>query len=427
MRAFDESIEARRRALELTPGGVHSNVRLSAPNITFARGKGAWLWDVDGNDYVDYLLGQGPNFFGHAPDVLNRSVADAMSRGSVFGSQNVYENPAGEAFLDTVRWADQVRFGSSGTEVVQVALRLARALTGRDKFIRFEGHYHGWLDNVLVKTVNGIPSPASKGQVESHLTDSLMLRFNDLEAVETALAHRHTEVAAVILEPVMCNIGAIPPRPGYLEGVRELCTRYGVVLIFDEVVTGFRLAAGGAAERFGVVPDLATFGKAMAGGWPVAALAGTADLMESLGTGAVNHSGTFNASVGACAAVSASLAALRDDPPYARIEAHGHALMRGLRELGRRHGVPLRVQGLPMAFHVSFGDPEPVTNYEDLQMLDLDRYHRFAAELANQGVWVAGRGVWYVSTTHAEPELEAVLERVDGALEQLVRQEGHRA
>jgi glutamate-1-semialdehyde 2,1-aminomutase len=219
----------------------------------------------------------------------------------------------------------------------------------------------------------------------------------------------------VIMEPVMINAGVIAPLPGYLDRVRAACTAHGVVLIFDEIISGFRLALGGAVQRFGVTPDLATYGKAMAGGWPVAALAGRADLMDRFGTGEVNHSGTFNGSVMATAAIDATIRQLRDDPPYQRITEHGAALMAGLRELGERHGLPLRVAGLPMAFHVSFGDAD-VTDYRTLQRLDLARYEGLAAALVDHGIWVTGRGVWYVSDSHGAAELDAALTRFDQTL-----------
>lgn len=406
----------KQRALTLTPGGVHSNVRLIAPSVFFERGAGAWLWDVDGNDYVDYLLGQGPNFLGHAPHAVNTAVGKAMNSGAVFGAQHVYENAAGEIFLDTVGWAENVRFGLSGTEADQIALRLARAATGRTKFIRFEGQYHGWLDNVLIKTVDGKTSVASQGQLASHLDDSIVLPFNASAALDKAFADHADDIAAVIVEPMMCNNGAIPPRDGYLQHLRSLCDRYGVVLIFDEVITGFRLAQGGAAELFGVTPDLATYGKAIAGGWPVSALAGSAELLKPIGTGEVNHSGTFNGSIPACAAITASLTVLRDDPPYDCLHDHGTRLIDGIRDLGQTHDVPLRVQGLPMAFHVSFGNPEPVHDYAELQRLDLQRYADLTTVMADHGLWVAGRGIWYVSTTHGDSELTAALERLDAAL-----------
>jgi glutamate-1-semialdehyde 2,1-aminomutase len=409
-----KSAEFMERARRFVPGGVNSNIRLVAPPVAFDRGKGAWLWDLDGNDYVDYLLGQGPNFLGHAPDPVIEAVAKACERGMVFGAQHELEAEAAERVIAALGWAEMVRLGMTGTEAIQAALRLARAATGRRRFIRFEGHYHGWLDNVLANPATG--GTASAGQLPTHLADSVVVPWNDAAALAAALDEHGPTIAAVIMEPVMINTGTIEPLPGYLAAVRDLCTRHGAVLIFDEVISGFRLALGGAAQRYGVTPDLATYGKAMAGGWPVAALAGRADLMARFGTGEVNHSGTFNGSVMAAAAVIATLDLLTSDPPYERITAHGQALMAGLVEVGARHGQPLRVQGLPMAFHASFGPPEPVRDYRGLRELDLDRYAAFATVLADHGVWVAGRGIWYVSAAHGDQELSAALDRVDQAL-----------
>lgn len=402
------------RAARTIPGGVNSNVRLAAAPVFFERARGARLYDVDGNDYVDYLLGQGPNFLGHAHERVTDAVAEACRRGMVYGAQSPLEIEAAERILAALGWADMVRLNMTGTEAVQAALRLARAATGRRRFVRFEGHYHGWLDNVLVSA--GTNAPASAGQLASHLTDSVLVAWNDADALAESLAEHGDTIAAVIMEPVMINAGSMEPREGYLARVRELCDEHGVVLIFDEVISGFRVAPGGAAQRYGVSPDLATYGKAMAGGWPVAAVAGRRDLMARFGTGEVNHSGTFNGSVMAAAAVIATLDVLAADPPYERVAAHGTALMAGLTALGDKHGLPLRVQGLPMAFHASFGPPDTVYDYRGLQRLELARYADFAATLAHYGVWVAGRGIWYVSAAHGDAELSTTLERVERAM-----------
>lgn len=411
----ERSAELSRRARKVLPGGVNSNVRLLGAQIFFDRAAGSRLVDVDGNEYIDYLLGQGPNFLGHAHEEVNSEVAKAVEKGMVYGAQHVHELEAAEALTDALDWPEQVRIGMTGTECVQAALRLARAHTGRHRFVRFAGHYHGWLDNVLVKEVDGLPAPVSAGQLASHLDDSLLLPWNDLDAVETALAQHGDEIAAILMEPVMFNTGSIEPAPGYLQGVRDACDRHGVVLIFDEVIAGFRVALGGASERYGVIPDLATYGKAMAGGWPVAALAGPAELMERFGTGEVNHSGTFNASVMASAAIVATLRVLRDDPPYERITTLGTMLKEGLSDLAHRHSVELNVQGLPMGFHVGIGSG-PVTNLEELERLDSDAYQGLATSLISNGVWVAGRGIWYMSAAHDESDIEATLERADRAL-----------
>jgi len=414
----EQSADLRSRAKRVLPGGVNSNVRLLAPAVFFDHGSGSRLVDIDGNDYVDYLLGQGPNFLGHAPDDILDAVDAASRRGMVYGAQHRLEVEAAELMIDALGWANQVRFGVSGTESVQAALRLARAVTGRTRFVRFEGHYHGWLDNVLVTVSDGRAAAASAGQLASHLDDSVMLPWNDLPAVERVLAD-HDDIAAVLMEPVMLNAGSIEPRPGYLEGVRKACDSHGVVLIFDEVISGFRVAPGGAAQRYGVAPDLATYGKAMAGGWPVSALAGTAEMMKRFGTGEVNHSGTFNASVMACAATAATLRRLSADPPYDRITELGRRLMDGLSELAGGHGLDLNVQGVPMAFHAGFGDG-PVTDYRSLGRLDADAYAAFAHTLIAHGVWVAGRGIWYLSAAHDDQDIDETLERVDTAMKATV-------
>lgn len=412
----NQSVLLRERALRSIPGGVNSNVRLSAPQVFFDRAAGPRMWDVDGNEYVDYVLGQGPCFLGHAHAGVGRAVASACERGMVYGAQHELEVDAVERLLAAVGWADQGRLGATGTECVQAALRVARAATGRTHFVHFEGHYHGWLDNVLMGLDGGRAVPASEGQLASSLAESYVLPWNDAAALEQLLTSVGDTVAAVIMEPVMINAGSIEPRPGYLERVRELCDAHGVVLVFDEVITGFRLARGGAAARYGVTPDLATYGKAMAGGWPVGALLGRADLLEPLGTGRVNHSGTFNAAVMAAAAVVATQQELDREPPYERVEQYGAELMSGLSKIGEARGLDLHVQGVPAAFHVSFGSPERVHDLRELQSLDLVRYAALADRLADHGLWVAGRGIWYVSAAHGPDELADTLERFDQAV-----------
>jgi glutamate-1-semialdehyde 2,1-aminomutase len=421
MTVYDErrlrvsSEELRSRALERVPGGVHSNVRLHGPNVFIRSAKGAWLFGIDGRDYVDYMLGQGPNFLGHAPDPVVQAVFEACQGGLLYGGQHELEIRAAELVCSVAQWPEMVRFCTSGTEAVQAALRLARAATGRTEIIRFQGHYHGWLDNILVGEQDGNWGVASAGQVADSLRPCHILPWNDADLLAEKFEQYGSRLAAVIMEPIMINTGVIEPMPGYLETVRELCDRYGVVLIFDEVISGFRVGLGGAVERYGVTPDLATYGKAFAGGFPVAAIVGRADLMSRLGTGEVNHSGTFNASVMAMAAVTATLTTLRDKPPYASVDEHGHALMAGLREIAARQEVQLRVAGLPAAFHVSFGDAD-VTDYRSLQKLDLARYERLAAALVDNGIWLAGRGIWYVSAAHGPRELDAALTRFDKTL-----------
>ncbi|MFB9726998.1 aspartate aminotransferase family protein [Haloechinothrix salitolerans] len=374
------------------------------------RADGARLRSVDDVDYVDHLLGQGPALFGHAPEFLTSAVDQASRDALIFGGQGEREVYAAELVCSVLDWPDMVRFGLTGTEVVQAALRLARAVTGRTRVIRFEGHYHGWLDNVLVAERDGAWQAASSGQLESHLEDFRVLPWNDAELLGEVIEREGEQIAAVIMEPIMINSGVIEPAPGYLERVRRMCSRHGIVLIFDEVISGFRVGPGGAARRYGVTPDLAVYGKALGGGYPVSALVGREDLMSRIGIGDVNHAGTFNAWAPGMAAVIAALEHVRDDPPYPSIIAHGTKLMDGIREIGESFGEPLRVEGMPMAFHVSFGDAE-VTDYRSLQELDLQRYASLASVLVEHGIWVARRGIWFVSEAHGPAELDDALTR----------------
>ena len=420
-RDVPRSLELDARAREVLPGGVNSNVRLGAPRVYFERGEGARLYDIDGNEYIDYLLGQGPNILGHAPARVQRDVAEAVRAGMLFGAQHEAELYAAERLVEVLKWPDSVRFGVSGTESVQAALRLARGVTRKRRFIRFEGHYHGWLDQTLaVWTAEGHVAPAGAGQVADYLDDFVSTPWNDLGAVRAQL-EKNGDIAAIITEPMMLNAGSILPEPGYLEGLRELADEFGVILIFDEVITGFRLSLGGAAERFGVTPDLAVYGKAVAAGWPVSVLAGKRELMEHFGTGEVNHSGTFNGSVMATAAVLSATDVLRETSPYAAMEQYGLALQQIIRDAAARHGLPLHVQGVGMAFHVSFTDAEALRDHRDILATDAGRYAALAAELVRQGVWVAARGVWYISAAHGGAELDDTRDRIDRAFASFVR------
>jgi glutamate-1-semialdehyde 2,1-aminomutase len=405
---YSQDLAARARAR--IPGGVNSNVRLANADRFFARGAGPWLWDVDGNAYIDYALGMGPTIFGHANPAIDAAVSLACADGMVFAGQNALEVHAAERLCELLRWPDRVRLGMTGTEMVQVALRLARAATGKQRFVRFAGHYHGWVDNVLLAPGEG-RVPGSSGQALGSLDKMVLVRWNDAEALERELDAQGDQIAAVIMEPVMLNTGAAEPLPGYLERVREACTRHGVVLVFDEVITGFRVALGGAAERYGVTPDLATYGKALAGGWPVAAIAGRAEIMDLLADGTVNHSGTFNGSVMASAATIATLALLEADPPYARMDSYGSRLMAGLREAAERHDLALNVDGVPAAFAATLVEL-PGTAEADLPAL-------LADVLADAGIWTTSRGLWFVSAVHRDAELEETLSRIDDAFERL--------
>jgi glutamate-1-semialdehyde 2,1-aminomutase len=265
--------DLQQRALRALAGGVSSNTRLLNPHLIVERAQGARLWDADGKDYIDYLLGQGPNFLGYAPPRVVEKVTAAQQAGIIYAATHRREIEAAERLLSVLPWAETLRFGSSSSEMIQAAFRLARNAAGRPNILRFHGHYHGWFDNILIRSdpdsdpASGADTalPGSLGQLPQALDQVITIAWNDPAAFDAALDAHQGTIAAVVMEPMMLNAGAIEPRPGYLEHVRAACDRHGIVLIFDETISGFRVALGGAAERFGVFPDLAVYGKAMAG------------------------------------------------------------------------------------------------------------------------------------------------------------------
>jgi len=413
------------------PGGVSSNFRLGmAPTpLMIESGEGPYLYDVDGNRLIDYYLGMGPMILGHRPKPVINAATAQLERGILFAGQTKIETRAAELVCQKVPCAERMRFNTSGSEAIQGALRLARAATGRQTVLKFEGHYHGWFDNVLWSVA---PSPeaagdaetpqlvaGSKGQLANGADGLAVLGWNDLEAVKARLAKG--DIAAVIMEPSMCNAGAIFPGDGYLHGVREACTEAGTILIFDEVITGFRVAPGGAQERFGVTPDLATFGKAIANGFPVAAIAGRADLMQ-LCTEGVLHGGTYNSQPVAMAATAATLEALTPDL-FAGIEVQGTALMQGLRELFAAESVTATVTGFPQIFHVGFGLDAPARDYRDLARMDKTGYRAFCAAMLNHGVRLLERGAWFLSSTHGPDVIEQTLDAARASIRKL-KQDG---
>jgi len=418
------------RAKRSLAGGVSSNVRLlSKPQpLFFERAAGAEIYDVDGNRYIDYVLGQGPMILGHSHPAVLDAVDAAMRNGQLYAGQHALEFEVAEKLVELIPSAELCRFGLSGSEMVQAAMRLARAITGRTKILRFEGHYHGWFDNVLISVAPPLEQagpreqpnvlPGTPGQTASALTDFYVLPWNDLALVEALFAEHGHEIAAIMTEPMMCNTGAIPPEPGFHEGLRRLCDEHGALLYFDETITGFRLGLHGAQGRFGVTPDLASFAKAMAGGFANAALVGKADYMRRFAEG-VNHSGTFNSNVIAMAASAAAIAELEKNNGaiYTQLDQIGRKLMRGLHELGQRHGLPLHVQGVPTAFHLSFTDLDALRDYRDYAgACDKERYSRFCVAMLEHGVRLIERGVWYISAAHTDAHVDATLEAADAAL-----------
>ena len=424
---FDESARRLRENSRWLAGGVSSNFRLGiAPTpLVFERGEGACLYDVDGNRLIDYYLGMGPMILGHNPEGVRRAAAAQLDRGILYAGQTDLEAQAARKVCEMVPCAERMRFASSGSEVVQAAFRLARAATGRKTIVKFEGHYHGWFDNVLWSTAPAldlagpeeapVPIPGSKGQEESAGQNVEVLSWNRLDLVEARLARG--DIAGVIMEAAMCNSGAVAAAPGYLEGVRAACSRHGTILIFDEVITGFRLAPGGAQARFGVTPDIATFAKAIANGFPVAAIAGRGDILDLFGKGVV-HGGTFNAQPVAMAATLATLEALTP-ALFASIETRGRRLMDGIAAELAAAGHKAVVTGWPQVFHVAFDLDAPARNWRDLARMNRAKYVRFTAALLAHGVRALERGAWFMSAAHDDAIIDQTLAAVRKAAREI--------
>ena len=410
MATFESSKQLIAEASQSLPGGVNSNYRLGiAPTpLVFERGEGPYLYDADGNRLIDYYLGMGPMILGHNPALVLEAVQKELQSGILYAGQSRIEQEAARLVCEMVPCAERVRFSCAGSEVVQAVIRLARAATQRSVIIKFEGHYHGWMDNILwsiaptpeeygpEEAPNAIP--ASAGQDLQAGLHTEVLPWNNLELLERRL--ERGDVAGVIMEPAMCNTSTVFPAAGYLEGVRRACSDAGTVLIFDEVITGFRVAPGGAQAHFGVTPDLATFGKAIASGFPVSCFAGRADLMDLFVSGGVMHGGTFNGHPACMAALVATLEELKKPETFAGLGRQGTRLMEGIREALDAADIAARVEGFPQAFHVGFGVEGQVTDYRSSLQADKARYVRFTEALHYRGVRALERGAWFLSTAH---------------------------
>jgi glutamate-1-semialdehyde 2,1-aminomutase len=423
----------RDRAVQTLARGVATALRAGQRPVPLAidHGSGAYLVDVDGNKYIDYVLGFGPLLLGHAPEVVVAAVRSQLQRGFTFGAQHELEAEVAERVVEAVPCAELVCFSTTGSEAVHAALRLARAATGRTKLVKFEGHYHGWIDPVFVSTpglppVSGIlePEPATAGQ--SVPADVLVARWNDPDALAAVLAEHGQQVAAVMMEPVACNGGVIAPAAGYLERARELTHAAGAVLVFDEVVTGFRLGLGGAQERYGVTPDLATFGKAVAAGMPLSVVAGRREIMELVADGRVAHVGTFNCAPPSAAAAAAALGIYRDQSPgfYEHLEHISELLAAGLRQAAEEAGVGLKLHLVGSLLQTFFTEPDrSIDTYADTAAADSELSARFSELMLDRGVMVLPRGWWFLSSEHSKTDVEATVEAARDALAQIAKDE----
>jgi glutamate-1-semialdehyde 2,1-aminomutase len=423
-------IERARRTLA---GGVSTAMRAAQRPVPLVvdHASGSHILDIDGNEYIDYVLGFGPMLLGHSPGPVIDAVSAQLRRGFTYGAQHELEAELAERVVETVPCAELVCFATTGSEAVHAALRIARAATGRQKVVKFEGHYHGWLDPVHVATPGlpaapddvAIPMPAvpgTGGQAES--ADVLVARWNDPDELGRLLAEHGEDVAAVLMEPVASNGGLIAPLPGYLEHARELTEGSGSLLIFDEVVTGFRLALGGAQERYGVTPDLATYGKAIAAGMPLSAVAGRGDVMQVVADGRVRHVGTFNCAPPAAAAAVAAIDLYRHGAPelYEELERVARRLASGLAEAAEAEGVQLTVHQLgPLLQTFILAPGTSVTSYAQAAASDTERFARFAEQMLGRGVIVLPRGWWFISSEHSDDDVETTLEAAHASFRQI--------
>ncbi len=427
MRNYNQSAELLVRAKRSLAGGVSSEFRkYNHPHALFyTHGKGSRIYDADGNEYLDFTLSQGPLIVGHSHPHVLKTVNDYSVKGQLFAGQHILEIQLAEKLQQHIPSAELMRFCLDGSEAVQTAFRLSRAKTGRKKFLRFEGHYHGWLDNVA--WANSAPSvealgnyekpnvfPWSGGLPETAREEFITLPWNNLALVEKIVAERFEEIAAIITEPIMCNSGCIQPEPGFLQGLRNVCDKYNITLIFDEVITGFRTSLGGAQKMYGITPDLSIFAKAMASGYPISAIVGKKDWMNLLVEGKVIHAGTMNSGNPSVAAAIATIEVLEQDSnTHERIFSLGRKLIKGLQEINNNHKQNMLVQGLGPMLHTGFTHLEKVKDFRDVFTYDKAKLGKFIAAMHDEGIRIIGRGLWYISAIHTEAEIDKALAVAD--------------
>lgn len=411
------------RAKQSLAGGVSSGLRrLAKPYpLYFQSASGATIEDVDGNRYLDYTLAWGPLILGHAHPAITAALETQARRGTTYGAQCDLEYEVAERLCRLVPCADLVTYSNSGTEAVQVALRLARAITGRDKYLKFEGHYHGWADQALVGYHPGpelpiAPNPVGRGQLPHHHV--VVVEWNSAAQVREAL-DRDPHIGAVLAEPLLANSGCIPAAPGFLNFLREECTRRNILLVFDEVITGFRLALGGAQHFYGITPDLAVFAKAIGAGLPLSAIAGRKEYMDFIARGEVVHAGTLNGNPLTLAAAHAALEHLEANAAeiYPRLHDLGQQLIAALHE-ALSPVTPIQILGEGPCFCVHFLEEVP-TRYRDLASSNTTLFEQFLLSLWNEGVLALPDGRWYISAAHTAADIAQTIQAIHAAAQNL--------
>lgn len=416
------------RASKVIPGGVNSPARafggVGGTPVFIARGQGPHLYDIDGNRYLDFVGSWGPHILGHRHPAVIEAVQRALETGTSFGAPTEIETELAELVIASIPSIEKIRMVSSGTEATMSALRVARGFTGRDKIIKFAGCYHGHVDSLLVQAGSGaltLGSPSSPGVPAGCTKDTLALEYNDVEELTAAFQQYGNELAALILEPVVGNMGTVLPTPEFLKACRDLCTQYGTVLIFDEVMTGFRVAFGGAQERFGITPDLTTLGKIIGGGMPVGAYGGRADIMNSVSpVGPVYQAGTLSGNPLAMACGLATLQVLKATNPYPKIEQQGSVLCDGLSAICQKYGIPHSVPRAGGMFTLFF-NPEPVTSYRVAAKNDTARFSKYFHGMLERGVYLpcSQFEANFLSATHTDEDIQFTLNAADSVLSEI--------
>lgn len=420
-----KSKQLHEEALQHIVGGVNSPSRSykavggGAPTY-MARAKGAYFWDVDGNEYIDYLGAFGPIITGHAHPKITEAIKRQAENGVVYGTPTELENKFAVTLKQAIPSLEKVRFTNSGTEAVMTTIRVARAYTGRNKIIKFEGCYHGHSDLVLVAAGSGpstLGTPDSAGVPQSIAQDVITVPYNDLDALEQALSHWGHDVAAVLVEPIVGNFGIVLPKDGFLEGINQLAHQHGALVIYDEVITGFRFTYGSAQQITGVEPDLTALGKIIGGGLPIGAYGGKKDIMEQVAPlGPAYQAGTMAGNPLSMAAGLACLEILKDENVYKRMDELGKQLEDGLYQAAKANGIPITINRLKGALTVFFTD-EPVTNYEEAKKSDSEQFAKFFKLMLSQGINLAPSKfeAWFLTTEHTEKEIEKTLEAAEFA------------
>jgi glutamate-1-semialdehyde 2,1-aminomutase len=428
MRNYSKSKEHYLEVCKYLAGGVGSNARLTPgmDPICFVRGMGSRIFDVDGNEYIDYVLGLGPLILGHCPAMVIEAVKKQLDFGSLFGGAAVGEEVLAKMVCECFPSVDLVSFTNSASEACHMVVRIARAFTGKTKILKFEGCYHGWIDDLMVSVhpdflgamgLEKAPQPVLEGPGQSKgiLSDVLIAPFNRFDVVEKIFQRCGNEIAALILEPIPANNGVILPEKGFLEFLRKLTKQYESLLIFDEAITGFRVALGGAQACYNVMPDLTVFGKAVGGGYPIAGFGGTKEVMDLVAEKRVGRAGTYNSNSLCVAAAIATLQELSKDEGAAirKITDLGKKMMQGIGEIFLNRGIRMMMQGPGSFFSALFTD-KPVRTYRDCFRFNHELYSRFWKGLLGEGVriWGTPRSLWFLSAAHTEKDVDLTLDRI---------------